>query len=409
MPTYDRRIDGTGQADTLTGDLLNDEIYGAGGDDVIAGLGGNDKLVGNRGNDLLEGGDGADRLNGGADDDTLAGGAGNDTLNGGNGVDTAVFSVDFGDVEIVQLSGDKVRITGFEGSDVVRRVEFFEFADRTLSFTELFAPPGPGEGDDTIEGTDGDDTIDALGGNDLIIASGGNDVIDGGDGIDTLDFSGAGAGIDALFTDEATVVVPPLGGGEPEPPTDPIPQTVDRLDVTSADGSFGVSAVSIEVIIGSAFDDFIQSNVVGRTMIGGAGNDIIAGDGINSFSASNRAVADDTIDGGSGDDLLAGLGGDDLITTGSGFDEVGFLRERTPTGSTGDDNDTVTDFDPATDLVLISLVSPGDSFDPATGLVDTPEGARLDYADDSSVLFIGVTATEMLGSIDVFENPSSPT
>src|SRR5204863_54805 len=71
----------------LTGNELDNVIYGNAGDNGLNGVGGNDTLVGlggidtldgGVGNDTLIGGDGADILLGGANDDQLYGQAGND-------------------------------------------------------------------------------------------------------------------------------------------------------------------------------------------------------------------------------------------------------------------------------------------------------------------------------------------
>ena len=67
---------------------------------------------------------------------------GDDNINGGDGVDTVVFSGNYSDYAIVvRASGAVVVVdqtSGFnEGRDVVREVEFFEFADQTVDFASL--------------------------------------------------------------------------------------------------------------------------------------------------------------------------------------------------------------------------------------------------------------------------------
>src|SRR5215212_6001115 len=64
---------GTNQADTLTGSLGANEIYGLGGPDIISGLGDGDYLSGGSGGDEVSGGAVADYILG-------AGGAGGDTI-----------------------------------------------------------------------------------------------------------------------------------------------------------------------------------------------------------------------------------------------------------------------------------------------------------------------------------------
>lgn len=77
--------------DIVTGGAGNDQVYGGAGDDQLLGDADNDHIEGNGGNDRLFGGDGADVVVGGDGDDTLAGGAGNDWLQGDAGNDLYAF------------------------------------------------------------------------------------------------------------------------------------------------------------------------------------------------------------------------------------------------------------------------------------------------------------------------------
>jgi serralysin len=88
-----------------------------------------ENLVGGRRNDLFCG-------NGG--DNTFTGNAGNDTLDGGGGMDVAVFSGRFSDYSVTaQVDGSFLvadrRSGSPDGSDVLRAIEYAEFADRTIS------------------------------------------------------------------------------------------------------------------------------------------------------------------------------------------------------------------------------------------------------------------------------------
>ncbi|MDP3748009.1 MAG: Ig-like domain-containing protein [Phenylobacterium sp.] len=110
-------------ADNLTGGAFSDTLRGGSGADVLAGEGGDDSL------------------SGGADADTLTGGAGADTIDGGAGLDTARFSGQLSDYRATLLGDGEVAVTdlraGGDGADVIRGVERFTFADRTVSFSEL--------------------------------------------------------------------------------------------------------------------------------------------------------------------------------------------------------------------------------------------------------------------------------
>ena len=108
---------------TITGDVLDDVLGGAGGndtvignigDDTLKGGTGNDSLTGNDGNDLLAAGAGDDKLAGGNDNDTLAGGIGNDSLNGG--ADNDLLQGGSGNDTLTGGSGDDTLVGG-NGAD----------------------------------------------------------------------------------------------------------------------------------------------------------------------------------------------------------------------------------------------------------------------------------------------------
>ncbi|KQP07491.1 hypothetical protein ASF26_21595 [Methylobacterium sp. Leaf93] len=139
---------------TFNGTGVIDEVKGRGGDDIINGAGGDDDLFGGAGDDVINGGsgsdqvfgeDGDDTLNGSSGNDILTGGGGNDIIDGGSqdtgGADVAVFSGNLRDYTIV-LSGPDFLITDNrlnspDGTDTVRGVEQFRFADGTISAVQL--------------------------------------------------------------------------------------------------------------------------------------------------------------------------------------------------------------------------------------------------------------------------------
>ena len=86
---YDGTVEGTADADTLTGRFGNDTITGLGGADTIDGK------------------DGDDTITGGAGDDTLTGNYGDDTFvfAAGHGSDTITdYRMDEGEADIIDLS-----------------------------------------------------------------------------------------------------------------------------------------------------------------------------------------------------------------------------------------------------------------------------------------------------------------
>ena len=143
------------------------------------------------------------------------------------------------------------------------------------------APAAPPVKAMNLSGTDG---------NDQLVGGEGADHLTGGPGADVLDGRG---GYDYARYDNATVgVVASL--------TDPKTNTGDAA---------GDTYVSIDALVGSAFDDQLTGSGGLNDMHGFAGNDLIwgleGGDGIGGEEG------DDTLDGGSGGDTLDGGPGND--------------------------------------------------------------------------------------------------
>jgi VCBS repeat-containing protein len=187
--------------DTVFGGVGNDTLIGGTGDDQLFGEKGKDTLQGGAGNDSLDGGEGNDFLDGGLGADTMTGGAGSDTYfvddasdvvvegpeNGQKDfdADTVTASVDYTltpNVENLTLFGTAVTGVGNEGDNRI----FGDTVDNVLTGgagdDKLFGE----RGDDTLGGGDGFDDLDAGGGNDLLEGGAGGDLLDGGLGSDTL-------------------------------------------------------------------------------------------------------------------------------------------------------------------------------------------------------------------------------
>lgn len=90
--TGDDTIIGLNGADTLVGSDGDDEIIGSRGNDFLYGQNGNDRLDGRQGFDFLFGGNGDDVLNGGQGRDRFNGGPGNDTMIGGASIDYFIYN-----------------------------------------------------------------------------------------------------------------------------------------------------------------------------------------------------------------------------------------------------------------------------------------------------------------------------
>jgi Ca2+-binding RTX toxin-like protein len=310
-------LNGTNDADELSGGGDPDAINGEGGDDILFGNGGGDSINGGAGDDRIQTGDGNATANGGVGDDDIVAGSGNDQLRGDRGSD---------------------QITGNEGDDTV----LGDQGDDLLSAEA---------GNDRLDGGDGADTLSGGEGGDTLIGGLGSDVIDGGAGADIL----AGEA-------EPRAGQPPLGqfaadaflwsaldSGDDDRIVDFFPgvdilslgfcsefATVQALlataggnatlSVLAPDGAatltlVGVSAsaltardfflsdasLSSEVLTGTAAADDLFGEFGNDTLSGAAGNDRLFGE-----------QDDDTLEGGLGDDRLFGGGGNDILRGGAG-------------------------------------------------------------------------------------------
>ncbi|MES2323527.1 MAG: DUF4214 domain-containing protein [Pseudomonadota bacterium] len=105
----------------------------------------NCQLIANPNDCYLQAGSGDDTLYGNEGSDTLVGGPGDDTVDGGSGDDTAVFGGTRASHVFIQ-SGATLTVKGADGTDILTRVEYAQFADgrfSVASLTEAVAPPAP--------------------------------------------------------------------------------------------------------------------------------------------------------------------------------------------------------------------------------------------------------------------------
>jgi Ca2+-binding RTX toxin-like protein len=187
-----------------------------------------------------------------------------------------------------------------------------------------------------IHGSDLDDTLSALGGSDTLRGHDGDDILKGGEVYDTLD---GGDGHDTVdYTASAKRIVAKLAG--------PAPQSK---------GEGRDTLVSVENLIGSAFNDRLTGDAEDNHLWGGVGRDRIGGgDGA------------DTLAGGAGADLLAGSDGADVFV----FAEIDSPIERIIDLEAGD----------TIDLSAIDAIAGGD--DDAFTLVETLSGQVGEMAFD---------------------------
>ncbi|SER19517.1 calcium-binding protein [Sphingobium sp. YR768] len=456
----------TGSANIdATGNGRVNMLVGNSGNNVLSGLDGADTLIGNGGNDTLDGGAGADILTGGLGDDvyivdnvgdvlnelvgegidevrtslasytlaanienltgtvttgqsltgnalanSIVGSTGSDSLNGGAGADVLAGGLG-DDIYYVDDVNDNVVEADGAGTDTIYASVSYNLTNRlveTLTLTGSDTIDGTGNGRaNIINGNSGNNYLSGLAGNDTLSGGNGTDILNGGAGNDILD---GGNHTDTATYADATAAV-----------------TVN-LSVTTAQNTGGAGTdtlISIEKLIGSAYNDILTGDSGNNTLDGGAGADTLAGgfgddtyyvDNINdnvieadnagsdriyssvSYSLSGRIVEYlnltgtanidatgngrvNTLTGNDGNNILSGLGGADRLLGGAGNDML----------IGGDGIDTLTGGDGADNFV----------FDAALGSnnVDT----ILDYvvADDSITLDDAIFTGLSVGTLSV--------
>src|SRR2546425_439115 len=314
----------------ITGDDLSDDVlYGTSDADFIDGQGGNDQL---------DGGDG---------DDTLIGGGGDDRIDGGAGMGDRMFlRGNFSDYSISYDSATNQytlvdQAPGRDGTDIVKGVEFFNFADGVKNFGELVLHAGDGL---TVTGTANDDFVAGSYGLDSLSGLRGNDFLDGQDGDDTLDggastLRGQPLTIDVLANDSdadagdsltiggvtqgshGSVAIDWMSGKLVYSSTASWYGTdTFTYSVTDANGANATATVSVTVdnsIYGDEFDNSLYGTSDADKIYGLGGNDWLSTSG--PFYGQTGA---DLLDGGAGDDRLTVYSGGlaHTLTGGSGAD-----------------------------------------------------------------------------------------
>ena len=407
--------------DKLVGGTGNDNLDGGIGRDVLKGGKGKDILKGGKGNDILDGGTGKDLLKGGKGDDLyiidnprdkireaakqgidtvqapfsyvlganlenltltgagnltgvgnqlankITGNSGNDILDGKGGADTLIggagddtYYVDDPNDVVIELAGggfDRV-ITTLASYPRPAHIEFFEYrkpgspvgtsndqlntdpSGGTVVNGAVNGTPSGSTGGNTSGGSTGGNTSggNTSGGN----TSGGN--TSGGstgnpNGSTSADVLQGTLGNDTYVVDNVNdVVQEPLNGGNDLVKSSvnfTLSANVENLELTD----------SAAIGTGNELDNTLTGNAADNTLNGGAGNDVLSG--------------------GAGNDKLIGGAGVDTLTGGAGSDTFALLAPIT-TGLA----DTITDFDPNSDIIALKDSTFSGLIGSLLGLVD---------------------------------------
>ena len=217
-----------------------------------------DTLVGDGGANVLSGLDG---------DDVLRGRAGADGLNGGAGTDTAIYSDATAGV-VANLTAPAGN-TGDAAGDTYLSIENLTGS----GFGDVLTGNGPAGGGSGVN------VLSGLSGHDVLQGRAGADLLDGGTGEDAASYADATA---AVF---ASLSTPASNTGE----------------------AAGDSYVSIENLIGSAFNDTLVGDSSANNLSGLGGNDILmsrSGGSLN-FYTPPFSYAIEILDGGDGSDTAS--------------------------------------------------------------------------------------------------------
>jgi Ca2+-binding RTX toxin-like protein len=212
------KVNGSNDADVLSGTRFDDVITAKGGDDTILSS------------------DGADHVD------------------GGQGSDTMDYSRYGGELTIVLNNADPVTVLGNGAA-----------GDVLVDIENLIG----GRRNDYFAGDDSDNTFRGNGGDDYFVASNGFDHYFGGAGYDAVDYSNTGVGLDVKAARNGTSVV---GGGVDHDTLKSIERIIgtdfdDHIIGTKADNEF----------YGGAGNDTLVGGAGGDVLSGQAGDDILTG------------------------------------------------------------------------------------------------------------------------------------
>lgn len=299
---------------TLTGNARNNVITGGKLDDILSGGGGANILAGGLGNDVY-------KIDGTEDSTTIveAVGGGTDTIQlvqdadgKFNGNASYSYTID-GSTNVENFDGSYLTATNLTitGNNSVNAIQGGSLGD------EIYAE----NGDDFIYGGSGDDYLDGGHGGDALYGENGNDTLYGG--AYDISHSGTGVGgegVDKLYggSGDDTYLIDGSGAtteiyetaGQGSDTIKLVSDDVGKLNGLStytkklSDFTPNVNSDKVENFDGSdiSYTNLtLTGNLLGNTIIGGAGNDWLSGG--DQAGSSGGGTGHDYLIGGYGDDI----------------------------------------------------------------------------------------------------------
>jgi Ca2+-binding RTX toxin-like protein len=257
---------------TGTGNSDNNTIIAYGvGDKTINGGGGDDYLVGGVGNDTIDGGGGNDIIDGGAGVNNLSGGTGDDNYGVHNPNDVIVENVDGGNDTVWSDA------TSYTLSANVENMYLVGSVNGTGNDGDNFIY-GYGVGDNIISGGKGNDTLAGGVGNDTYAIDANTNfgtktiVENTNEGTDTISFAGSSTAVKIDLSLTAAQAV------------------TDKIQLV-------LPLINLENIIGGAGNDTIAGNSLNNTLTGGTGADkfVFSGGVVSASTAVSVLFGSDTI------------------------------------------------------------------------------------------------------------------
>ena len=342
---------GSGGNDDITGDADVNRLDGGPGNDTLAGAGGADVINGDGASDTASYAERStgvtvslaapvedaftsiENLLGSSGDDDLTGDGSVNTITGGPGSDTIHGGIDLGDT-LVGGTGAGHDVLSYAGEATPVVVNFGGPGPAGTDTASQFEEGAGGNGADTLIGDGASNVLRGGPGSDALTGNGSPDTIDGGADADVVygqadagDNLDGGSGRDLLTYDgEATAVIVDLNAAP----------FLARTDI----------AVNLEDVVGGASNDVLAGDGAANALSGGPGTDTVSyagrgagvkvtldglsNDGSGAGAEGDNVIAENVV-GGAGDDRLeggqapndlSGLGGNDVVIGGGGNDAL---------------------------------------------------------------------------------------